>query len=146
MAAGFMEPITLAAHFGFWGRIAASADDRAGGATALPSVVHAPHSAIRAAALLDEAVPTAEHDLAAWIAGTDPWRDTFALWLLTDEPHAVGRLRDLIFSLATRWGGLTARSGGIVRGSRHPFHDQLLVSASAQLALGGCGAAGSTRR
>jgi len=118
-----MEPIALAAQFGFWGRVA---DDRS-----LASDVRA-----EAAALLDEATPIAENDLAAWFGATDPWRDTFALWLLSGEPQAVGRLRDLIFALAIRYGSLAIRQGGLVRGQRFPFKDEALISASAQLALG----------
>jgi hypothetical protein len=118
-----MEPIALAAQFGFWGRVA---DDP----------TQASDVRAEATALLDEATPIAEDDLAAWFGATDTWRDTFALWLLTAEPHAVGRLRDLIFALAIRYGGLAVRQGGVVRGLRFPFRDKPLVSASAHLALG----------
>jgi hypothetical protein len=117
-----MEPIVLAASLRFWGGVA---DDPA----AEPEVGQFARS------LLDEVVPTAEHDLAVWFAAIDPWRDTFALWLLSGEPQATKRLRDLIFSLAIRYGGIAAREG-LVRGLRHPFFEVPLPSASAHLAAG----------
>jgi hypothetical protein len=118
-----IEPIALAVQFGFWRRVA---DDRS----------RASDVRTDAAALLDEATPIAENDLAAWFGATDPWRDTFALWLLSAEPQAMERLRDVIFALAIRYGSLAIRQGGVVRGHRFPFKDEALVSASAQLALG----------
>ena len=118
-----MEPIELAAQFGYWGRVA---DD--------PTMSPAVRSG--AALLLDEATPIAEHDLASWFEALDPWRDTFALWLLSAESEAIVRLRDLIFALATRYGGLASRAGGAVMGTRFPFFETRLVSASAHLALG----------
>ena len=118
-----MEPIALAEQFGFWGRVA----DDPMQATGVRTEV---------ARLLAEATPIAEDDLAAWVAASDPWRDTFALWLLTAEPQAVRRLRDLIFAIAIRYGGLVVRHGSVVRGLRFPFRGTPLVSASAQLALG----------
>jgi GGDEF domain-containing protein len=84
---------------------------------------------------LAEATPLAEHDLARWFAALDPWRDTLALWLLSAEPQATSRLRDMIFSLALRYGAIAARDG-LVRGVRYPFHRQALVSANAALAAG----------
>jgi hypothetical protein len=116
-----MEPVTLAAHLRYWGEVAASEPDTETGALA--------------AGLLEEAQPTIEHDVSEWFQARDPWRDTFGLWLLTAEPQAVARLRDLLFAIAIRYGSLAARDGR-VRGIRHPFHDRPLVSASAHLASG----------
>jgi len=116
----FMEPIVLAAHLRLWGDLAENASD--------------PKLAGEASSLLDEAMPVIEHDVATWFTAQDPWRDTFGLWLLSAEPQAVARLRDLIFSLAVRYGGIAARTR-VVLGLRHPFHERPLVSASAHLAM-----------
>jgi hypothetical protein len=114
-----LVPITLATQFEFWGRLAGMPGDP---------------SAEAAARLLDEAQPVAENDLAAWIGGADPWADTFALWLLTSHPLAHARLRDLTFALAIRYAQVALRDGA-VRGLRHPFFQEPLPSASAQLAV-----------
>jgi GGDEF domain-containing protein len=115
-----MEPIVIAAQFGYWGRIAENRD-------------YEPEIADFASSLVDEALPVAEHDIAALHMALDPWRDTFALWVLTSEPQAAGRLRDLLFTLAIRYGSIAARDG-LVRGIRHPWFQRPLVSASAHLA------------
>src|SRR4029077_13070316 len=90
-----MEPITIAAHLRYWGGLLADAPD----ATLAPRIVD----------LLDEALPVIDRDVASWFLADDPWRDSFGLWLLTREAHAVGRLRDVLFSLAIRGGGLISR-------------------------------------
>ncbi|HEX5396208.1 MAG TPA: hypothetical protein VFX74_03865 [Candidatus Limnocylindria bacterium] len=120
--ARLMTPITLAAQYGYWGRLISAE-------TAQPEV------AALASAVLDEAQPVAEQDLAAMYAGLDPWRDTFALWILSGEPETATRFRDLLFGLAMRYGSLAAR-GGVVRGTRHPWYQRPLASATAQLAMG----------
>jgi GGDEF domain-containing protein len=117
-----MEPIVIAAQFGYWGRLI---DDPA----------TQPEVAALASALLDEAQPVAEHDLAAMFVALDPWRDTFALRVLSQEPYTAARFRDLLFGLAIRYGSLAARDG-VVRGLQHPWHRAPLVSATAQLAAG----------
>jgi GGDEF domain-containing protein len=116
-----MEPLTIATQSRYWGQIAS---DMSGAETAT-----------LASALLDEAQQAMEHDVATWFQAQDPWRDTFGLWVLTAEPHATARLRDLLFSIAIRYGGIAARDG-FVRGIRHPFHGAPLVSGSAHLAAG----------
>ena len=115
-----MEPVVLASQFGYWGRVAESPTTE-------------PEIANLATALLEEAIPTAENDLAALFTASDPWRDTFALWLLSREPQTAARFRHLLFGLAIRYGALAARDG-VVRGLRHPWHGRPLVSASAMLA------------
>lgn len=120
--ARLMMPITLAAQFGYWTRTIADPDTE-------------PEIAAFAGALLDETQPTAEHDVASMQTALDPWRDTFALWLLSSEPATAARLRDLLFALATRYGSIAARSG-VVCGTRHPWFERPLVSATAQLASG----------
>jgi len=112
-------PITLATQFEFWGRLAALPDNP---------------SAEAAARLVDEVQPVAENDVAAWITGTDPWADTFALWLLTSHPLAHARLRDLTFALAVRYAQVAMRDGAVL-GLRHPFFQEPLPSASAHLAV-----------
>ena len=114
-----MTPIVIATQFEFWGRVAEQAQD--------------PRLAVAAEALLDEATPTAEHDVAEWNAAMDPWRDTFGLWLLARHPHAVARLRDPAFALALRYAGIALREGG-VHGLRYPFFRTAFVSADAALA------------
>ncbi len=117
-----MEPVVIGAQFDFWERVASDA--------ATP-----PEVARRAAKLLDEATPVAEHELANWFAARDPWRDTFALWLFTASDHVTERFRHLLFALAVRYGGIAQRDG-VVRGVRFPFYRRALVSASAHLASG----------
>jgi GGDEF domain-containing protein len=114
-----LVPITLATQFEFWARLASTPGDP---------------SAEGAARLVDEVLPVAENDVAAWITGTDPWADTFALWLLTSQPRAHARLRDLTFALAVRYAQVAMRDG-TVRGLRHPFFQEPLPSASAHLAV-----------
>jgi GGDEF domain-containing protein len=114
-----MTPIVIATQFEFWGRVAEQAED--------------PEMARAAEALLAEATPIAEHDLAEWNMALDPWRDTFGLWLLLRHLHAVGRLRDATFALALRYAGIAQREDG-VRGRKYPFHQTPFVSADAALA------------
>lgn len=116
-----MTPLTMASQIGFWGSLAQREPDAEIGALAT--------------GLLDEAQPAIENDVSQWLLATDPWRDTFGLWVLTAQPHAVTRLRDLLFSLAIRYGGIASRDG-VVLGVRHPFHGVPMVSASAHLAAG----------
>ncbi len=115
-----MEPVVLAAQFGLWGAVA---DD-----PATPADV-----AAAAGRLVAEATPIAEHDLARWVAATDPWRDTLALASLSGAPQAMARLRDMVFALTLRYGSIAARDG-LVTGLRFPFYGRPLVSANAYLA------------
>lgn len=115
-----MEPIVLAAQFGLWGSVV--------GHPAIPSDV-----AAAAERLLAEATPTAENDLARWVEATDPWRDTLALALLSGQPQAMTRLRDMVFALTLRYGSIAARDG-LIKGLRYPFYERPLASANAYLA------------
>jgi GGDEF domain-containing protein len=87
--------------------------------------------ASRARALLEEAAPVVRRDVARYIAVTDAWEDTFALWCITRTPRAL----DLLHSLAVAL-GVTYAAGqdGPIRGNRFPYYEKPLVSASAQLA------------
>jgi broad specificity phosphatase PhoE len=116
-----LTPIAIATQFAFWGMVADDAEE--------------PQYARAARRLLDEARRTAEDDIAEWIAGRDPWRDAFGLWLLTSYPRARDELRNLAFALAVRYAGIAERKRGVF-GNRHPFFDQRLVSADAALGAG----------
>ena len=88
-----------------------------------------------ASELLREIQPFAEADLGGCVVGDDPWRDTFALWLLVRRPRALARLHPLAIAIATRYGTLASRLAGLVAGVRHPFEGVPLVSANAHLGV-----------
>jgi GGDEF domain-containing protein len=90
----------------------------------------------RARAILQEAEPALRRDLAQRVLGMHAWTDTFALACAARCPRAIERLRPLLVALATTYAEEAHRAGGCVRGSRFPFHDKLLVSATAQLGVG----------
>ena len=83
-----------------------------------------------------EAMPAIETEMAWWILGSDPWRDTFGLWLATDRPYAMPQVHSLLVATATRYATLATRVAGVVCGNTAPFDGVPLVSASAHLALG----------
>lgn len=85
--------------------------------------------------LLREVQPFAEADLGGCVVGDDPWRDTFALWLLVRRQRALARLHPLAIAIATRYGTLASRLAGLVAGVRHPFEGVPLVSANAHLGV-----------
>lgn len=86
--------------------------------------------------ILRDVQPLAEGDVADFIRGDDPWRDTFALWQLARRPRALDLLRPLALGIATRAGTLASRLAGLPCGTRFPFEAVPLVSASAHLGLG----------
>jgi GGDEF domain-containing protein len=86
--------------------------------------------------LLDDARPRVEREVAGYIQGDDPWRDTFVLWLLASRPHALEMLDPLCRAIATRYATTAAWTAGLVCGLRYPFDGTPLVSASAHLAHG----------
>jgi GGDEF domain-containing protein len=90
----------------------------------------------RAAAILQEAEPALRRDLAQRVLAMHAWTDTFALACVARCPRATERLRPLLVALATTYAEEAHRAGGCVRGTRFPFHDKLLVSATAQLGIG----------
>lgn len=88
-----------------------------------------------AAGILHEIQPQLEADLADCIVGTDPWRDTFALWLIVRRPQALARFHPLALAIATRYGTLANRLAGLVCGTRYPFEAVPLASANAHLGV-----------
>jgi len=86
--------------------------------------------------LLDEAAPAMRRDFAGYVQAIHPWADTFALWCLTRRPFALARLHPLAVAIATCHAAEVEPGMNAVRGKRFPFHQQSLVSASAQLAVG----------
>ena len=113
-----LVPVALATQLEFWTRASRSSDSTL---------------AASAAELLDRTQPIADGDVARWIAGDDPWADTFALWVMTGYPGAHSQLRDLVFALAIRYARIATRYG-VVPGIRHPFYAEPLASATAHLA------------
>ena len=94
-----------------------------------------PALASTATEILREIQPRTEADLADCIVGSDPWHDTFALWLLTRRPLALSRLHPLALAIATRYGTLANRLAGLVCGTRFPFEGVPLTSANAHLGV-----------
>ncbi|HSK52942.1 MAG TPA: diguanylate cyclase [Clostridia bacterium] len=86
--------------------------------------------------LLDDVRPRVEREVAAYIQGDDPWRDTFILWLLASRPRAREMLDPLCRAIATRYATTAGWTAGLVCGVRYPFDGTPLVSASAHLAHG----------
>lgn len=80
--------------------------------------------------LLDEAAPILRRDFARYVQTVDSWEDTFALWVLTRLPRALSLLHPVAVAIAA----CHAATDGPLRGMKYPFHEQPLVSASAQLA------------
>jgi GGDEF domain-containing protein len=95
-----------------------------------------PQAAETALEILRDIQPLAEGDIADFIRGDDPWRDTFALWQLARRPAALDLLRELALAIAMRAGTLASRLAGLPCGIRFPFEAVPLVSASAHLGLG----------
>lgn len=94
------------------------------------------HAATMARRVLDDVRPRVERDVAAFVQGDDPWRDTFLLWLLASRPRAGAMLEPLARAIATRYATMADWTAGLVCGIRYPFDGTPLVSASAHLALG----------
>jgi GGDEF domain-containing protein len=83
---------------------------------------------------LDEAVPVMRREFAGFVTASHAWSDTFALWCLARRPRLFERLHPLALAIATTYAATAGAEGGVVRGTRFPFHEMPLVSASAQLA------------
>lgn len=89
-----------------------------------------------AQAMLFEAEPVLRRDFASFVRAANAWADTFALWCISRRPRALAILQPFALAIATSYAANAARAGGVVLGTRFPFHEQPLVSASAQLATG----------
>jgi len=85
---------------------------------------------------LDEAMPKVRRDAAAWVAETHAWTDTWALRSIARRSGALRRLHPFALAIADAYAATAQRSGNVVLGTRYPFHDMPLVSASSHLAGG----------
>jgi GGDEF domain-containing protein len=90
--------------------------------------------AARARALLVEATPTLEDDVARHVMGQDPWADTFMLWVIARRARALTHVRGLASAIASRYAARAARSDGLVLGLAYPFFGKPMPSATAHLA------------
>lgn len=90
--------------------------------------------AARAHGRLAEAEPVMRREFAGFVTASHAWSDTFALWCLARRPRLFERLQPLALAIATSYAATAGAEGGIVLGTRFPFHKMPLVSASAQLA------------
>jgi GGDEF domain-containing protein len=86
--------------------------------------------------LLAEALPKVHRDASEWVQENHAWSDTWALWAFARRPRALGRLHPFALAIGDAYAASARRTGDRVLGSRFPFHDVPLVSASAQLATG----------
>jgi GGDEF domain-containing protein len=77
-------------------------------------------------------LPSIEAGFALHVAADDPWRDLFALWLLTRAPATLDDLWYLATAIAYRYASRARRVAGPVMGTG-PFQGEQLVSASAAL-------------
>jgi GGDEF domain-containing protein len=90
--------------------------------------------AARAQLRLTEAIPVMRREFARFVTASHAWSDTFALWCLARRPRLFERLQPLALAIATIYAATAGAEGGVVRGTRFPFHLTPLASASAQLA------------
>jgi GGDEF domain-containing protein len=90
--------------------------------------------AARARGRLDEAVPVMRREFARFVTASHTWSDTFALWCLARRPRLFERLQPLALAIATTYAATAGAQGGLVHGTRFPFHGMPLVSAGSQLA------------
>ncbi len=79
-----------------------------------------------------ELLLTVEAGFATFVAADDPWRDLFALWLLTRARRTLDDLWFLATAIAYRYAAMSRRVAGPVIGSG-PFDGEQLVSSSAAL-------------
>jgi len=112
-------PPILAEHIEWLERVGRSAD---------------PALAARAKAILDEATPTVEDDVARRVLGQDPWGDTFMLWVIARRARALTHVRGLATAIASRYAARAERADGLVLGRAFPYFDKPMPSATAHLA------------
>jgi GGDEF domain-containing protein len=89
-----------------------------------------------AATLLEQVLPIVRRDMARLVVGLHAWTDTWGLWNLARNDRALRRLHPFALAIADTYAARAIAQGGLGTGSRFPFHDQPLVSVSAQLAAG----------
>jgi GGDEF domain-containing protein len=75
-------------------------------------------------------------DVSRYLGEQHAWGDTWALWCLAAHPRALGLLQPFALAIASGHAEQARLDGGVVLGSRYPFHGEPLASASAQLARG----------
>lgn len=92
-------------------------------------------SGIGAETLLQEAEPVLRRDFAQHALERNPWADTFASWCLTRYPSTFRSLRSLLVAVVETYTARARSRDGVVVGTRFPFHEKPLASASAQLAV-----------
>ena len=85
---------------------------------------------------LDEALPKARRDAAAWVLESRAWADTWALWAIARRPSTLTLLYPFASAIADSYAWSARRDRDMVLGTRYPFHGVPLASASAQLASG----------
>lgn len=91
-------------------------------------------TAVIASRMLAECEPLWRRDLAQYLQMLNSWDDTFALFCLAQRPAALARHRPLALAISAAY--VASAQVGYLRGTRFPFHDQPLVSATAHLAAG----------
>lgn len=91
---------------------------------------------VGAATLLEQVLPVVRRDMARLVVGLHAWTDTWGLWNLARNEGALRRLHPFALAIADSYAARAIAQGSVGMGSRHPFHDQPLVSVSAQLAAG----------
>lgn len=84
---------------------------------------------------LQEAEPVLRRDFAQHALERNPWADTFASWCLTRYPATFRSLRSLLVAVVETYTARARSRDGIVVGTRFPFHEKPLTSATAQLAV-----------
>ena len=84
--------------------------------------------------MLHEAEPIMRRDLAVYLQMLNSWVDTFALFCLTQRPRALARHRPMALAITASY--VAQAQSGYLQGTRFPFHEQPLVSATAHLAAG----------
>jgi GGDEF domain-containing protein len=87
------------------------------------------------AALLQEAEPVMRRDFAQYALERNAWADTFPAWCLTRYPATFRSLRSVLVAVVETYTARARSWDGVVQGTRFPFHEQPLVSATAQLAV-----------
>lgn len=120
--ARLIAPLVLSETAEFLGTLAAAGPDEA--------------TRNEARALLREALPTLRLDGAFYVGGRHAWGDTLALWCFARRPQALRIFYPYALATAEYYAEAAREAGGVVAGSRFPFHEVPLASCSAQLATG----------